>query len=150
MRDEIRGQSYIRWTLRMARVRQQMQTPAASTHSPLSGWCWHNHSLIRWPCVGGGKENLLCYIPVSWNLMLDGGCWRWQQHQSKLWREIKHFMEGVSQNYMGSHLVLRLCVLPFQENSCPFYQIHFALTSLLPISCCIFPPGVSLIHEFIF
>lgn len=72
--------------------------------------------------VWGREKNRWCCIPVSWNLILDGGCWHWQQHQSKLWREIKHFMEGVLQNYMGSHLVLRLRVLPFQENSCPLYH----------------------------
>ena len=57
MRDEVRGQRCIWWNLWTALVRQQMLTPAAATHSPLSGWCWHNHSLIRLAYVGGKKKS---------------------------------------------------------------------------------------------
>lgn len=64
MRDEVRGQQYIWWTLRMAQATQHIQTPAAATHSPPSGWSWHKHSLIRLAFFIDLFNMLCLYKPV--------------------------------------------------------------------------------------
>lgn len=54
----------------MAGVKQHMQTPAASTHSPLSGRRQHKRSHV---CVGGGGGGLGNVIAQHRKLVLDVG-----------------------------------------------------------------------------